>query len=87
MRPTEIQEKSIPSLLDGSDMIGIAATGTGKTGAFLIPIIHQMLKDKNSVVPKYFGKNPEIVYDSLSAIDLRKSIISLIKNVAVSYNL
>ena len=37
--PTEIQEKSIPSLIDGNDMIGIAATGTGKTGAFLIPII------------------------------------------------
>lgn len=48
IRPTEIQEKSIPSLLDGSDMIGIAATGTGKTGAFLIPIIHQMLKDKKT---------------------------------------
>jgi ATP-dependent RNA helicase RhlE len=47
-RPTEIQEKSIPSLLDGSDMIGIAATGTGKTGAFLIPIIHQMLLDKKT---------------------------------------
>jgi ATP-dependent RNA helicase RhlE len=45
-RPTEIQEKSIPSLLGGKDMIGIAATGTGKTGAFLIPIIHQMLADK-----------------------------------------
>ncbi len=44
--PTEIQEKSIPSLIDGNDMIGIAATGTGKTGAFLIPIIHQMLENK-----------------------------------------
>ena len=47
-RPTEIQEKSIPSLIDGNDMIGIAATGTGKTGAFLIPIIHQMLEDKST---------------------------------------
>ena len=33
-RPTEIQEKVISSLLDGKDLIGIAATGTGKTGAF-----------------------------------------------------
>ena len=47
-RPTEIQEKSMSSLIEGNDMIGIAATGTGKTGAFLIPIIHQMLEDKNT---------------------------------------
>jgi len=47
-RPTEIQEKAIPSLINGNDIIGIAATGTGKTGAFLIPIIHQMLEDKRT---------------------------------------
>lgn len=41
--PTEIQEKSIPHLLAGEDLVGIAATGTGKTGAFLIPIIDQIL--------------------------------------------
>lgn len=47
-RPTEIQEKSIPALIEKNDLIGIAATGTGKTGAFLIPIIHQMLNDKTT---------------------------------------
>ncbi|WP_196887433.1 DEAD/DEAH box helicase [Aureivirga sp. CE67] len=46
-KPTEIQEKSIPSLISKKDLIGIAATGTGKTGSFLIPIIHQMLENKN----------------------------------------
>ncbi len=42
-RPTEIQEKAIPILLKGSNMIGIASTGTGKTGAFLIPFVNQLL--------------------------------------------
>ncbi len=46
--PTEIQERSIPTLISGSDLIGIAATGTGKTGAFLIPIIQQMLENENT---------------------------------------
>ncbi len=42
--PTEIQEKCIPHLLAKKNLIGIAATGTGKTGAFLIPIVQQMLE-------------------------------------------
>ena len=41
--PTEIQERTFNHLVSGQNMIGIAATGTGKTGAFLIPIIQQML--------------------------------------------
>ncbi len=45
-KPTEIQEKTINYLLDGRDVIGIANTGTGKTGAFLIPVLNQILEGK-----------------------------------------
>ncbi len=45
-RPTEIQDKTIQALLDGRDLLGIAQTGSGKTGAFLIPIIEQLLHNK-----------------------------------------
>ena len=46
--PTEIQQKSINDLIAGRNMIGIAATGTGKTGAFLIPVIEKMLADNTT---------------------------------------
>ena len=43
--PSPIQDKSIPHALEGRDILGIANTGTGKTAAFLIPIINKILKD------------------------------------------
>lgn len=45
--PTEIQAKSVEALIEGNDLIGIANTGTGKTGAFLIPIIHRLLTEQD----------------------------------------
>lgn len=44
--PSPIQDQAIPVALEGGDIIGIASTGTGKTGAFLIPIINRLMKDR-----------------------------------------
>lgn len=48
-QPTQIQEMAIPSILDGTDIIAEAQTGTGKTLAFLLPIF-QRLKESNAPV-------------------------------------
>jgi ATP-dependent RNA helicase RhlE len=42
--PTPIQAQAIPSLLDGRDLLGIAQTGTGKTAAFVLPILQTLAK-------------------------------------------
>jgi superfamily II DNA/RNA helicase len=47
VHPSPIQDQAIPVALKGGDIIGIASTGTGKTAAFLIPIINKMVTDRN----------------------------------------
>ncbi len=42
-KPTPIQEKAIPYILQGRDIIATAQTGTGKTAAFLLPVLHKLL--------------------------------------------
>jgi ATP-dependent RNA helicase RhlE len=45
--PTPIQTKAIPHVLQGGDLIGCAQTGTGKTGAFALPILHRLSENKS----------------------------------------
>ncbi len=46
--PTPVQQKSIPILLQGHDLMSFAQTGTGKTAAFLVPIINELLRQPKS---------------------------------------
>lgn len=48
MTPSPIQDQSIPTGLAGNDIVGIANTGTGKTLAFAIPVLHKLMKDKHA---------------------------------------
>ena len=49
-QPTPIQDKIIPHILNGRDVVGLANTGTGKTAAFLIPLIHKIAAAKHKQV-------------------------------------
>jgi superfamily II DNA/RNA helicase len=50
LKPTQIQDQAIPHIIQGSDVLGIANTGTGKTAAFVLPIINKILHDPSQRV-------------------------------------
>jgi len=52
-QPTPIQAQSIPTLLEGRDLLGIAQTGTGKTAAFTLPSIQRMAEAQKRVLPTH----------------------------------
>ena len=50
--PTPIQQRAIPLLLEGMDLLGIAQTGTGKTAAFTLPLLQNLVEDNITALPR-----------------------------------
>lgn len=73
-RPSAIQEKAIPVILNGRDLMAIAETGSGKTGAFLLPILQRLSHEKSQQV-----KNPSV----LILAPTRELAIQLHKNAEI----
>lgn len=53
--PTPIQAQTIPALLDGHDVLGIAQTGTGKTASFVLPLLQKVVEHRKKPEPKRCG--------------------------------
>jgi ATP-dependent RNA helicase RhlE len=51
-KPTPIQAQAITPVMEGHDLLGIAQTGTGKTAAFALPILHRLITDRRQANPK-----------------------------------
>lgn len=74
-KPTPIQEQAIPPILNGSDIAGLAQTGTGKTAAFLVPLIERLLRSEqfiqNPNAPEFADSAPaEITADAKPAVNM-----------------
>ena len=69
--PTPIQAQTIPVIMEGRDLLGIAKTGSGKTASFVLPIVNQILKDKVG----QRNRQPKVclLYTSPSPRDRQKS--------------
>jgi len=61
-RPSKIQEQVLPVALQGRDIIGLAETGSGKTGAFAIPIIQALLKKPSRLFALVLTPTRELAY-------------------------
>ena len=64
--PTPIQAQSIPHLLAGRDLLGCAQTGTGKTAAFALPILHRLLTTEPKPVQPKKESGPSLSRDGQS---------------------
>lgn len=78
--PTPIQDQAIPAILLGKDVIGVANTGTGKTAAFLIPLIHKI----------YINRTERILIIAPTrelALQIQEELKSLAKGLGVTSTL
>lgn len=76
-RPTDIQFKAIPPILKGEDVLAIAQTGTGKTAAFAIPVIHKIQVGKKA--ERAFGVKCLVM---VPTHELAQQITEVFKNIA-----
>ena len=72
LEPTPIQRQAIPVILTGSDLIGCAATGTGKTAAFLLPLLHRLHSN---------GKKPAAAIRALILAPTRELATQIAENL------
>jgi ATP-dependent RNA helicase DeaD len=82
-RTTEIQEKTIPLLIDGKDVIGRSHTGTGKTAAFGIPAIMQVEPESKSVQVLILCPTRELAMQAADEIRKFAKFLSYIHPVAI----
>ncbi len=81
--PTPIQVQTIPLLLEGKDVVGIAQTGTGKTAAFALPILEKINPNAKNVQALILAPTRELAMQSANAMDSFLGPKSKVKVVAV----
>lgn len=60
-KPTPIQKYAIPIISNGRDLMGCAQTGSGKTAAFLLPIIDKLMEEQSSPITEGYTAQPNVV--------------------------
>lgn len=82
--PTPIQAQAIPSLLEGRDLLGCAQTGTGKTAAFALPILHRLVEANKKALPRH-TRVLVLTPTRELAIQVNESFLTYGKNLNLKY--
>lgn len=82
--PTPIQSAAIPMVLTGQDLLGIAQTGTGKTAAFSLPMLHSLMATRWGLTPKS-PRSLVLVPTRELAIQVHKSLETYGKSLPMKY--
>src|SRR5688572_31458977 len=83
-KPTDIQYRAIPNILNGDDVLAIAQTGTGKTAAFVIPVLHLLVENKHYRVGRYQVKCLVMVPTRELAVQIADVFHDIGKNLDVN---
>jgi ATP-dependent RNA helicase DDX47/RRP3 len=75
--PTEIQKASIPESIEGRDVVGLAETGSGKTGAFAIPILQALLENPTRLFAVVLAPTRELAFQIHEVFEALGASISL----------
>lgn len=69
--PTPIQKETIPPIMQGRDIIGLAQTGTGKTAAFVLPVMHRLMQlPRRKIGALIISPTRELAEQTCEAIDM-----------------
>lgn len=83
--PTPIQVAAIPPLLEGRDLLGCAQTGTGKTAAFALPILHRLIQHPHRLEPKQ-ARVLVLTPTRELAIQIHESFVTYGKHLRLRYS-
>src|SRR5512137_241580 len=81
--PTEIQSEAIPIALNGQDIIGCAQTGTGKTAAFVLPILNRIFREPPTHGHKRVIRSLILTPTRELAVQIERSILNYGRFVGV----
>ena len=60
-KPTPVQKYALPIIISGRDLMGCAQTGSGKTAAFLLPLLHNLLENGFETKTAQLPQLPEVI--------------------------
>ena len=90
MTPTPIQAEAIPLVMQGHDIVGLAQTGTGKTAAFVLPILHRLVRGRRrhvrALVIAPTRELAEQIHDAIGTLGRRTGLKSVTVYGGVGFN-